>query len=218
MAAIAIKKQGRETEVQYRISRPDGSVRWILARSFPVPKRGREFYRVAGVAEDITERNESEAALRASEERLRGLILRPSTRYSGWQMWRSKRWFTSARCKNEFGTSNRKVCARTQSPSSKPYMTMTANVCWPCWIHRKTESPSNMNIGSLGQMERFGGSWTVDFLCETPRARSGITSARLRTSRNASAWRSSSDRRRKWRQSDSWLVESLMISTIFSPR
>ena len=71
MAAIAAKKQGRETEVQYRISRPDGSVRWILARSFPVRNEAGEFYRVAGVAEDITERKVSEAALRASEERLR---------------------------------------------------------------------------------------------------------------------------------------------------
>ncbi len=60
MAAIAAKKQGRETEVQYRISRPDGSVRWILARSFPVRNEAGEFYRVAGVAEDITERKESE--------------------------------------------------------------------------------------------------------------------------------------------------------------
>jgi PAS domain S-box-containing protein len=71
MVAIAAKKQGRETEVEYRISRPDGSVRWILARSFPVRNEAGEFYRVAGVAEDITERKASEAALRASEERLR---------------------------------------------------------------------------------------------------------------------------------------------------
>jgi len=71
MAAIAAKKQGLETDVQYRISRPDGSVRWIRARSFPVRNEAGEFYRIAGLAEDITERKESEAALRASEERLR---------------------------------------------------------------------------------------------------------------------------------------------------
>ena len=57
--------------MQYRISRPDGSVRWIRARSFPVRNEAGEFYRIAGLAEDITERKESEAALRASEERLR---------------------------------------------------------------------------------------------------------------------------------------------------
>src|SRR5208283_5422658 len=42
-----------------------------LARSFPVRNEAGEFYRIAGVCEDITERKESEAALRASEERLR---------------------------------------------------------------------------------------------------------------------------------------------------
>jgi PAS domain S-box-containing protein len=70
MAAIAAKKQGRETEVQYRISRPDGSVRWILARSFPVRNEAGEFYRIAGVCEDITERKKSEESLRESQERL----------------------------------------------------------------------------------------------------------------------------------------------------
>lgn len=48
--------RGGETELEYRILRPDGSVRWILARSFPIRDEAGEFYRIAGVSEDITER------------------------------------------------------------------------------------------------------------------------------------------------------------------
>ena len=47
---------------EFRIVRPDGSVRWIWARSFPVMRDDRSF-RAVGVAEDITERK------RAEEER-----------------------------------------------------------------------------------------------------------------------------------------------------
>ena len=41
---------------EYRIVRPDGSVRWIRDRAFPVRGEDGEVIRVAGVAEDITDR------------------------------------------------------------------------------------------------------------------------------------------------------------------
>ncbi len=43
-------------DVEYRILRPDGSVRWIRDRAFPVCNSAGQVYRVVGVAQDITER------------------------------------------------------------------------------------------------------------------------------------------------------------------
>ena len=60
--------------LEYRIIRVDGTVRWILDRGFPVQKRDGQGDRIAGIAEDITERKEAEEALRESEERHRSLL------------------------------------------------------------------------------------------------------------------------------------------------
>lgn len=40
----------------YRIIRPDGTIRWISARAFPIRNASGEVYRVVGIAENITER------------------------------------------------------------------------------------------------------------------------------------------------------------------
>jgi len=47
--------------------RPDGSVRWIAARGFPVLNERGEVHRIAGIAEDITERKRAEEALRLTQ-------------------------------------------------------------------------------------------------------------------------------------------------------
>jgi diguanylate cyclase (GGDEF)-like protein/PAS domain S-box-containing protein len=47
----------------YRIVRPDGSVRWVHDRAFPVRDSEDRVYRVAGIAEDITHRKEAEERL-----------------------------------------------------------------------------------------------------------------------------------------------------------
>ena len=41
-------------DTEYRIERPDGSTRWIRARTFPVLRANGELERLVGVAEDIT--------------------------------------------------------------------------------------------------------------------------------------------------------------------
>ncbi|MDB6040793.1 MAG: sensor hybrid histidine kinase [Verrucomicrobiales bacterium] len=41
---------------QFRIVRPDGQIRWILDRAFPICDASGKVYRVVGVAEDITDR------------------------------------------------------------------------------------------------------------------------------------------------------------------
>jgi PAS domain S-box-containing protein len=45
----------------YRILRPDGAIRWVRSRSFPVRDAAGEVYRMVGVAEDITEMRQVEA-------------------------------------------------------------------------------------------------------------------------------------------------------------
>ncbi|HMF51869.1 MAG TPA: PAS domain S-box protein, partial [Candidatus Saccharimonadales bacterium] len=59
-------------EYQYRIVRPDGSIRWMEDRCFPIRDDGGKVIRVAGVAEDITERKRTDEALRESEESFSG--------------------------------------------------------------------------------------------------------------------------------------------------
>jgi len=66
----------RGFEVEYRVVRPDGSVRWVRDRGFPVKDRAGEVYRVAGVTEDITERRQAGDALRRSAAELQALSRR----------------------------------------------------------------------------------------------------------------------------------------------
>ncbi len=69
----ALKRQTRGYDEEYRIVRPDGSIRWIRDRAFPVRDARGQVYRIAGIAEDITASKHTEEALRQSEERFRQL-------------------------------------------------------------------------------------------------------------------------------------------------
>ncbi|MDP3814765.1 EAL domain-containing protein [Pseudomonas sp.] len=48
---------------EYRIARPDGAIRWIWVRGFPILNAAGQLYRVAGIAEDITERKQQQAKI-----------------------------------------------------------------------------------------------------------------------------------------------------------
>jgi PAS domain S-box-containing protein len=54
-------------EKKYRVIRPDGSIRWIQDRSFPILDAAGGVRRFVGIAEDITTRRQAEQTLRRSQ-------------------------------------------------------------------------------------------------------------------------------------------------------
>lgn len=68
VAAQIDRQEASEYDVEYRIVRPDGSIRWVHDRAFPVRDEAGNVVRIAGVAEDITRRRELEAQLRHTQK------------------------------------------------------------------------------------------------------------------------------------------------------
>jgi two-component system, NarL family, sensor histidine kinase UhpB len=54
-------------DIEYRIVKPDGAVRWIREVGVPVKDESGIVYRIAGISEDITERRQIVETLRQSE-------------------------------------------------------------------------------------------------------------------------------------------------------
>ena len=75
-----IAETGGGEKREYRIVRPDGTVRWVSDRGFAIRDKNGQVVRIAGIAEDITESKQTEVALLESEERFRELAeLMPET-------------------------------------------------------------------------------------------------------------------------------------------
>ncbi|MFM6154852.1 MAG: PAS domain S-box protein [Sphaerospermopsis kisseleviana] len=66
MAALETQIEGKYNE-QYRIIRSDGEIRWIYDRAFPIHDQDGQIYRIAGIAEDITQRKKIEETLKLQE-------------------------------------------------------------------------------------------------------------------------------------------------------
>ena len=62
------EREGIEDE--FRIVRPDGSTRWVQMHRFPIRDEAGEVYRIGLVVQDVTERKQTELALKRSEARL----------------------------------------------------------------------------------------------------------------------------------------------------
>ena len=58
--AAQTKQASDEYVEEYRIIRADGAIRWIRDRAFPIFGNDGEVYRIAGLAEDITERRKAD--------------------------------------------------------------------------------------------------------------------------------------------------------------
>ena len=64
MNAIEREKNGEKVQLEYRIIRPDGTLRWIWDRAFPIFDDSGKVKRIAGISADITERMQVEQELR----------------------------------------------------------------------------------------------------------------------------------------------------------
>jgi diguanylate cyclase (GGDEF)-like protein/PAS domain S-box-containing protein len=72
------RKMTGDYDLEYRVIRPDGSIRWVWDKAFPVHNKAGEVYRVAAISKDITERKLAEEKLRhyALHDALTGLANR----------------------------------------------------------------------------------------------------------------------------------------------
>jgi diguanylate cyclase (GGDEF)-like protein/PAS domain S-box-containing protein len=59
---------------EYRIVRPDGSIRWIRDKAFPLRDQDGQVYRLVGVADDISERKRAEDRFRKAAEQTRNIL------------------------------------------------------------------------------------------------------------------------------------------------
>lgn len=72
----AVRKAGREGipfDIEFRLFRPDKSMRWMHARGHAIRNSQGRIIRLFGTAQDITARKVTEEELKASRQQLRGL-------------------------------------------------------------------------------------------------------------------------------------------------
>ena len=60
----ALRRLGEvEYNIEFRVVRPDGEIRWVRSRGVPVRDASGEVHRIAGITEDVTDRKRSEIEL-----------------------------------------------------------------------------------------------------------------------------------------------------------
>ena len=69
-----ILRTAEEDSREYRIVRPDGSIRWIASRGFAIVDAEGKVGRLTGTAEDITDRKEAELALGRAHKELEARV------------------------------------------------------------------------------------------------------------------------------------------------
>lgn len=74
LEAALTRQASGDYDEEYRVMRPDGSIRWIHDQAFPIRDESGKIYRVTGIAEDITERKQAQAALRTAYDRMEEIL------------------------------------------------------------------------------------------------------------------------------------------------
>jgi PAS domain S-box-containing protein len=71
IAQMQSQKDNESGVLEYRVLRPDGSISWLWARRFTIKNEQGQIQYFGGIAEDITEHKQTEAALKKTEEKFR---------------------------------------------------------------------------------------------------------------------------------------------------
>jgi PAS domain S-box-containing protein len=93
---VAAKRLGNNNDmrpIEYRIRRPDGSIRWIRDTIFPVLNREGKVTRLVGIAKDITEDKHAKASLEESEQRSRLIATITTDAIWEWDIASQKYWW-----------------------------------------------------------------------------------------------------------------------------
>jgi PAS domain S-box-containing protein len=69
ISVLENQSRGEQTDKEYRVVRPDGSIRWVRDRAFPVNNAAGQFYRLVGIIDDFTDRKNAEEALKEADRR-----------------------------------------------------------------------------------------------------------------------------------------------------
>jgi len=68
------RRDGVFSDLEFRVIRPDGSIRWVRNRAFPIKDENQQVSRAAGLMEDITDRKLAEEELQRTTQLLQAVI------------------------------------------------------------------------------------------------------------------------------------------------
>ncbi len=74
LGVLGSSQSGSDTYMEYRIVRPDGTIRWISNFAYPVRDAQGKFARVVGIAEDVTDRIRREKDLEEAHRKLNAAL------------------------------------------------------------------------------------------------------------------------------------------------
>ncbi|CAD5982684.1 Virulence sensor protein BvgS [Planktothrix tepida] len=83
--ALQQQTQGEPFYQEYRIIRPDGSLRWVLSRTFFIRNKAGEYYRIVGLVEDITQRKQAELDLQQAKVNLETQVYERTAELQTWK-------------------------------------------------------------------------------------------------------------------------------------
>jgi len=148
---------------QYRILRPNGVIRWICDRAFPIRDSSGIVYRIVGFAEDITDQQRIQESLQASEERLELVITGSSDGFwdgqvlpdEPWSSLRTPVWW-SPRVKAMLGYTDEEFPDVLESWASRLHPEDTNRVFAALTAHIERRDPYDVEYRLLTKAGEYG--------------------------------------------------------------